>query len=25
MIAGTVILNGRRIPLGPVGYDFSPW
>jgi hypothetical protein len=25
MIAGTVILNGRRIPLGPVGNDFSPW
>ena len=25
MIEGTVILNGKRVPIGPVGNDFLPW
>lgn len=25
MIAGTVILNGKVVPRGPVGSDFKPW
>jgi len=25
MIEGTVVLNGKRVPIGPVGDDFLPW
>jgi len=25
MILGTVILNGKVVPRGPVGTDFVPW
>jgi hypothetical protein len=25
MILGTVILNGRSVPTGPVGGDIKPW
>jgi hypothetical protein len=25
MIVGTVTLNGKVVPRGPVGSDFKPW